>query len=116
MKQEVKKYTQEEWKAEGVRRFGPDPKQWKFVCPVCKYVAKVEEWIEVGARDAAAFSCVGRWRKESRDALRGGDEPGPCNYAGGGLFRLNPVTVVYPDGKEMDSFAFAEEDKNGNPQ
>jgi hypothetical protein len=32
---------------------------------------------------------------------------GPCNYAGGGLFRLNPVTVVDPDGIENHAFDFA---------
>jgi hypothetical protein len=90
--------TPEEWYAEGERRFGSDRRAWKFVCPVCGHVAAVNDWL------AVAFSCVGRWLPEARDAFASKTIPGPCNYAGGGLFRLNPVTVG-PD--KHDYFAFA---------
>ncbi|MBA9071867.1 hypothetical protein FHR71_005660, partial [Methylobacterium sp. RAS18] len=33
---------------------------------------------------------------------------GPCNYAGGGLFKLNPVIVTGPDGSEHAMFDFAD--------
>lgn len=95
--------THEEWAAEAKKRFGDNPMKWKFVCPSCGHVAAVEDWKKAGApSNAAAFSCVGRWT--------GGGDMGvtkPCNYAGGGLFRLNPVHVKMPDGSEHRAFAFA---------
>lgn len=95
--------TQEEWFAEGKKRFGDDMMKWKFVCPACKHVAAVEDWKKAGApENTVAFSCVGRW-------IGGGDmgTTKPCNYAGGGLFRLNPAEVIMPNGSKHQAFAFA---------
>jgi len=103
--------THAEWMAEGTRRFGPDYDKWRFVCPVCGFVASVQDWKDVGHPDAVAFSCIGRWRKDGIDALTDGLHKGmgrPCNYAGGGLFKLNPVTVVFDDGIEHRAFEFAD--------
>lgn len=92
-----------EWTAEGVRLFGENQMLWKFVCPSCGHVASVQEWKDVGASERhVAFSCVGRWM-ETKIALFG--KPGPCDYAGGGLFRLNPVHIV---GREDNVFQFAQ--------
>jgi hypothetical protein len=100
--------THDEWMAEGTKRFGADMMSWRFVCPRCGHVATPADWRAAGApQSAAAFSCVGRWLPgEPRDAFKPG--PGPCNYAGGGLFRLNPVHVL-EDGKRHEVFAFAQE-------
>jgi len=96
--------TVEEWKAEGIRRFGPDQRNWRFKCPSCGYIASIREWKEAGAPESAvAFSCVGRWMKEHGQIWEGKQ---PCNYAGGGLFRLNPVKVG-----DDEVFAFADEEK-----
>ena len=85
--------TLQEWEAEGTRRFGPDKMDWRFVCPCCGFVASARDYHVAGAPDTAvAFSCVGRWWAHRREAFERGKSPGPCNYAGGGLFRLNPVT------------------------
>lgn len=100
--------THDEWTAEAVRRFGDDYMRWRFVCPSCGHVASVQDWKDAGAPESAvAFSCVGRWA--------GGDpektfmkQGGPCNYAGGGLIRLNPVVVESEGGKVTRVFAFAE--------
>ena len=104
--------TLEEWNAEGERKFGPDRMKWRFVCPVCGHVAMVKDWREAGASEGAvAFSCVGRWIDGSRKAFeeRG---VGPCTYAGGGLFRLNPVRIVVRrpllSDEVHDMFDFAE--------
>jgi hypothetical protein len=98
------------WTAEGVRRFGEDNRRWRFVCPVCGHVASVEDWWKAGAPgDAVAFSCTGRWTGAKREAFTRGKGEGPCNYAGGGLFRLNPVGVVDDDGVVLQVFAFADE-------
>lgn len=100
--------THAEWIAEAEKRFGKDPLKWKFVCPSCGHVASVEDWKAAGAPStAAAFSCVGRWLKVAKDAFTNKGK-GPCNYAGGGLFRINPVVVMFPDGTEHQAFAFAE--------
>lgn len=99
--------TPEEWEAEAVRRFGENELEWRFVCPSCGLVAKVDEWRLAGAPiQGAARSCVGRWlgADGSKTFRKAG---GPCNYAGGGLFGLNPVTVHFPDGSRQHVFAFA---------
>lgn len=106
--------TEAEWRAEGTRRFGDNVDAWMFVCPVCGHVASVRDWAEAGNRQAAGFSCVGRFIDGPvREALavrrnaKSDTVEQPCNYAGGGLFRLNPVRVVSPDGHETQMFAFA---------
>lgn len=97
--------TLAEWQAEGERRFGPDPMQWRFVCPMCGFVQTPADYKAAGASEGAvAFSCVGRWTGAKREAI-GDNGKGPCNYAGGGLFRFNPVTI---EGRENAVFAFAE--------
>ena len=98
--------THAEWVAEATRRFGADPLKWRFVCPSCGHVAAVQDWKDAGApSECAAFSCVGRWMKTTKEAFR--KDGGPCNYAGGGLFKLNPVKVTMPDGSENVAFDFA---------
>lgn len=96
--------TIEQWREAAVLRFGADPAGWRFVCPACGYVATAREWRAAGAPDEAiAFSCVGRWLPTRRDAFDK-DGPGPCNYAGGGLFALNPVRIT---DASTNVFAFA---------
>jgi hypothetical protein len=99
-----------DWVAEGERRFGADREAWRFVCPVCGFVQTPADYRKAGGEHAEgliAFSCIGRLMPDPRKAF-GGKGPGPCNYAGGGLFGLNPVTVTAPDGKQHHMFAFAE--------
>lgn len=87
----------EDWQAEAVRRFGPDQMKWKFMCPSCGHVASIQDWKDAGGTEGeVAFSCIGRHIKGSGDIL---NKKKPCNYAGGGLFRLNPVSIQgIPDG------------------
>ena len=108
--------TESDWYAEGEKRFGKDRLKWRFKCPSCGYVASVQDWKDAGASSGeVAFSCIGRAlgnKKEMYDKTGG-----PCNYAGGGLFRINPVKVEHPTG-ETWVFDFAEpeaheEGKNG---
>lgn len=107
--------TYEEWETEGEKRFGKDRKMWKFKCPVCGYVASAQDYLDVGAEDGIAFSCIGRWMDKKRDMMtvsKKSKSKSPCNYAGGGLFRLNPLKVIdkNDDGTEEihDLFAFAD--------
>lgn len=84
--------THEEWYAEGKRLFGEDVMQWRFVCPSCGHIASVQDWKDAGAPEGAvAFSCVGRWMGSEKEIFD--KSGGPCNYAGGGLFGLNPIKV-----------------------
>jgi hypothetical protein len=100
--------TLAEYRAEGERRFGPNMMNWKFVCPVCGHVASVQDYKDAGApENAIAFSCVGRWAGVNDKWLEGeksGAERtkpwGPCDYAGGGFFPLNPLKVE--DGAYFD--------------
>ena len=101
-----RKLTHAEWTAEAEKRFGTGAMKWRFVCPVCGHVATVQDWKDAGAQEGAvAFSCVGRWAESPRKAFGGDGKPGPCDYTGGGLFRLNPVTVTY-EGIEHQVFEF----------
>ena len=98
--------TLKEWRAKGEQLFGPDQLKWRFVCPVCKHVASVQDYKDAKAPEGAVgFSCIGRYTGSLNKAFEGNPgEAGPCNYAGGGLFRLNPVHV---DGN-YNVFEFAE--------
>ncbi len=97
--------TFDQWRARAVELFGPDPLDWKFVCPSCKHVAAVRDWQAAGAKEnEAAFSCVGRHlNADDKHTFEG--KGGPCQYAGGGLFRLNPQSI---EGRDFNVFAFAE--------
>ncbi len=98
--------TKVQWLALGKQLFGPDPMKWRFVCPVCGHVATVADWKASGAGDGAvAFSCIGRWIDGSKEAFVNRGQ-GPCTYAGGGLFRLNPIEVLDEQGKVHEMFDF----------
>ena len=100
----------DEWRKEGVRRFGSDEMKWRFVCPSCGHVASVQDWKDAGAEESeVAFSCVGRHLKDAKQMC---EKPGPCNYAGGGLFRINPVKVICEGGVALNVFDFATSDSS----
>ena len=95
----------EEWLKVGEELFGKDKLKWQFVCPSCGYIASAQDWKDVGADEGEiGFSCVGRHKEKAQEM--GSKKGGPCNYAGGGLFRLNPVKIKC--GKEVhEYFQFA---------
>lgn len=98
-----------EWYAEAERRFGKTVDNWRFVCPVCAYEQSVGQCKAAGlAQNSVAFSCVGRAYQGPVRKAFGGTGAGPCDYAGGGLFKLNPQPVLMEDGKVLHAFAFAE--------
>jgi hypothetical protein len=104
--------SHEEWLAKGKELFGEDFEQWRFVCPVCKNVARTGEFKpfkDKGANpDSATCECIGRYVPGSAEAFGEKKPKRPCNYAGYGLFRLSPVRVTFPDGKDRHCFAFDE--------
>lgn len=101
--------TLADWHAAARERYGQASAGWWFRCPACRVAISVEDWREAGAPEGAtAFSCIGRYQDgKPRDAFAAAGA-GPCNYAGGGLFKLNPVVVIAPDGSENDVFDFAD--------
>lgn len=108
---EIVTVTEAQWREEGARRFGEDMLKWRFVCPMCEHEAAVSDWKDAGASEGAvAFSCVGRWLPGDID-----EDEGPCVYAGGGLFGLNPVRIVSDDGTEHRVFAFADVSSAAEP-
>lgn len=96
-------YTKEQWLAQGSKLFGSNFLNWRFKCPSCGYIASVLDYKNAGAPgNSVAFSCVGRWMSNSKEAFIKDNRNIPCNYAGGGLFQLNPVEV---DGSKYFEFA-----------
>jgi hypothetical protein len=111
MEKQNKKLTYEEWEKIGTQLYGNDKKEWKFKCPSCGFVQTFNDFIKAGATKEQAqgmigFSCIGRVMEEKGEFLGKKQKSKACNYAGGGLFRINPVTIVC-DGKEQGYFDFA---------
>jgi len=107
--------TREEYIAAGLARYGDDHLRWRFRCPSCGHVATPKDWKDAGAPETAvAFSCVGRWLPETTEQAFE-KKGGPCNYAGGGLFKLNPITVTH-DGRKHSVFDFADEPLAGGKE
>jgi len=101
--------TLAEFIAEGERLFGPDRMKWRWRCPVCKHVATTAEYKAAGAPEGAVgFACIGRYVGAKRTMSQPG-EPGPCDYTGGGLFKLNPVHITDHPGYAFFEFAPYEE-------
>jgi len=115
MGRETVAMTHGEWIAEAERRFGSDPLAWRFVCPCCGHEAAARDWKNAGAPPGAVgFSCIGRWLGNPRKAFAKG--PGPCDYAGGGLFRVSPNAVTLDDGSVLYAMAFADPPTPEAPQ
>lgn len=98
---------QAEWKEEAKKRYGDNSLDWKFRCPSCNNAFSVQDWKDAGAEQGeVAFSCVGRNKSHPKEM---GDKTGDyCNYAGGGLFRINPVHIIMEEGTR-ENFDFADD-------
>lgn len=109
MVQVRKKYTREEWEAEAIKRFGDDHNDWRFVCPSCGIIVGVQDYKDAGLPSSMiGFSCVGRGNNKPKAVEMCEKNKGDgCNYAGGGLIGLNPITVVFIDGHVNSFFDFA---------
>lgn len=110
----VKRITYEEWLDAAQRRYGHDVNDWTFSCCVCHAAQSVRQMRAAGMPEETwGYSCIGGWIGFRRRAFGGVDGPGPCDYAGGGLFRLHPFIVEMVDGSERPVFAFADEVPRG---
>jgi len=101
--------TQDELVAELEHRFGPDPKRWAFVCPICGDVACAQDFIDAGANpDKVGQECIGRSLGVlKRDQPKGGYKGRGCDWAAYGLI-CGPMFVVMPDGHKVPCFNVAE--------
>jgi hypothetical protein len=110
----MNKYTFNEWKTEGKRRFGDDFKNWKFVCPNCGRVSSGNEFIENGAAFNDMYvTCIGRHNGKGDDTKKDKKHlENGCNWAAFGLFKTmgKGDIVINDDGSETDVFAFAKVD------
>ena len=113
--QSTRTITHAEWVAEAKAKYGNNMLDWVFKCPSCGHITKGQDWRDLNADEDYATSCIGRsTTPPSKNHI--GSKVGPCNYAGYGLFQLNPVTITncpatdkekYPDGVTIKSFEFA---------
>lgn len=107
----------EDWHKLASKKFGKNARHWKFICPVCETPQTAQDFIDAGApeeeaKTSIAVECIGRWLPEKQkafDSRQGKIVKGqPCDYAGYGLFALNPVPVEFEDGKIFHAFDFHE--------
>lgn len=106
----LQEIAHEAWLARGRALFGPDWRQWRFVCPSCGHVQSGEDFLpfmgEEAARSVVGYACIGRY-----DGVHGAvpmwSEPGPCNYSNGGLLCIADVYVIH-QGARIPVFAFDE--------
>jgi hypothetical protein len=95
--------SEKDWAAIGRKLYGDDRRDWKFKCPVCGNVATARDYEMAGASEGTVgFSCLGRWT----GATSSFNGSAPCNYAGGGLIRLNPIFILTESGHKHNLFDF----------
>lgn len=95
---------------EAIKCQGVDRQDAAFICPMCKTVQSMRDFIAAGAEQEEAekhigFSCIGR--KTGAGSPRKKPDGKPCNWSLGGLFRLHEVEVVTPDGETHPYFEVA---------
>ena len=100
-----------DWLEEGKRLFGPDPLDWRFVCPICGRVYTAREHKEAGSDgpNKAYLECIGRYLEAGSFDPRKGNENG-CDWCAYGLFGTagKGRLVEAEDGCVVDVFQFAE--------
>jgi hypothetical protein len=110
----IKKYTEKEWRAEGVRLFGEDIKNWKFICPSCGNIQTINDFKKYKNKGAIPsdvyFNCIGRFSGDGGHIGGNGGTVKPCNYTTGGFFNLSPVEIKDGGGKINAAFDFYREE------
>ena len=110
-----------EWLEKAKKLYGENPGDWKFKCPICHTIQTAKDFVNAGlskeeASTSIAQECIGRYLPEKQKAF--GDRKKdkfvkgvPCNYAGYGLFKLNPIEIIMDDGTKYQAFDFADKEK-----
>jgi len=95
----MKTLTLQEWKEEGTKLYGEKMGNWLFVCPQCKQIQSLKDFVEKNVPEPTTkfyYSCIGRWVEN-----RG------CNWTLGGLFQIHETEVISEDGDKVPVFEFA---------
>ena len=116
----MKQITQDEFLSEAKRRFGDNPRNWKFVCPMCGTVQSVQQLLYAvlasgGKKDDVhgyiGYSCIGRFTGQGDKGISAKTKGIPwdkgCNWTLGGLLRVHTLEVQI-DGKPRPTFELAE--------
>lgn len=104
-------FTREELHAMAVKRFGPNPSNWAFKCPMCSDIAVASDFPSPGS-ERLGQDCVGRHRgqPEAENGRPANKERG-CNWCAYGLFRGPWIITLPADGdqpaREMGAFPLA---------
>lgn len=102
-----------EWLNEGKRRYGPDPLDWKFMCPICGRVYTAREHQEAGSSgpNSAYQECIGRYLGAGSYSKGKGNTNG-CNWCAYGLFGTagKGRLIEDQDGSVVEVFCFADEE------
>lgn len=103
-----RKLTQAQLRTEAETRFGPDARNWRFLCPTCGDEATIRDFQTAGADpNRIGQECIGR-------ALGALVKPKPtntrgCDWVAYGLFR-GPWEIIMPavdDQPERSVWSFA---------
>jgi hypothetical protein len=105
--------------AEAKRRFGEDPKHWKFECPMCGTAQSAADLLATGkfvpgsgeVNKYLGFSCIGRFTGQGDAGIaaknKGENWDKGCNWTLGGLLRLHAVELVDDAGETHPHFDLA---------
>jgi len=120
--------THEAFLEEAKRRFGPNARRWKFVCPACGTVHSVQQLIDAvlangghleNVQRLAGSICIGRLTGKGDQGIhaknRGETWDKGCNWTLGGLLRIHTLEVIYPDGTVLPTFELAESPGGSTP-
>lgn len=105
------------WLEKAIKLYGENAGVWKFKCPCCETVQTAMDFVNAGlskkdAGTSIAKECIGRYLPKKQKAISEKKiiKGEPCDYAGYGLFRLNPIEIEMDDGRMQYAFAFADEE------
>ena len=100
--------TFEEWKQEGIKRFGKDINDWVFKCPMCGREYSVKEFVEAGGEpDGAYCECIGRYLGAGSPSKK--NKGKGCNWCSYGLFGIpDKCDATYIKDKNALIYSFGE--------
>ncbi len=97
------------WLMDAQVLFGPDPKKWRFRCPMCGKTWSIAEFTAAGGDVNGAYvECIGRHQGAGAPGSPDGN-PNGCNWAAYGLFGIpndKGTLVQADDGTVVEVFPF----------
>ena len=93
---------QSEWLAKGHRLYGPDMKQWKFVCPNCKKAQTVGKFLDNGLKICHSYTCCA--------SRFGFGATSGCNWAITNILPMGGAYVVMTNALAVPVFDYADKE------